>query len=238
MQAVASATRVRDTQTRTLASGQHTPATSLAAHTPISGINAALKRLCDLLIGGIAIILLMPLFLIVSVLIKLDSTGPALFCQQRRGRNQELIKVYKFRTMYQDYSTPVPTNTTFKQTKKNDPRVTRIGHFLRKTSLDELPQLFNVMQGAMSLVGPRPHPVPLDERFHHLIPSLYSRYTVKPGLTGWAQIHGFRGETTGIDDMAGRVEHDQHYIHNWSLWLDIKILAITAIKGWTDRNAY
>lgn len=241
MQAVATTAgaQSREANTRSLQEPGFTPnVVGKSSDSPITGLNAAVKRLSDLIIGGIALIVLMPLFLVVSVLIKLDSTGPALFCQQRRGRNQELIKVYKFRTMYQNYSTPVPTKSSFKQTKKDDPRVTKVGSFLRKTSLDELPQLFNVMQGSMSLVGPRPHPVPLDDRFHLIVPTLNSRYAVKPGLTGWAQIHGFRGETTGIDDMAGRVEHDRHYINNWSIWLDIKIILLTAIKGWRDPNAY
>lgn len=201
--------------------------------TPIVGFDAAFKRLCDFVIGGTALIVLMPFLALLSILIKLDSTGPALFCQQRRGRNREIIKVYKFRTMYQDYGTGV-----FKQAEKNDPRVTRIGAILRKTSLDELPQLFNVVQGSMSLVGPRPHPPPLDEKYKHVIPALNSRYAVKPGITGWAQVNGFRGETTRVEDMVARIEHDRHYIKNWTLWLDIKILAVTAIKGWTHKNAY
>jgi len=206
--------------------------------TPIIGFDAAFKRLFDFTIGGIALLALMPLLALLSILIKLDSTGPALFFQHRQGRNRVSIKVLKFRTMYQDYSTPVPTAATFKQTQKNDPRVTRMGSILRKTSLDELPQLFNVIQGSMSLVGPRPHPAPLDEQYKHIIPALNSRYAVKPGLTGWAQIHGFRGETTRVEDMVARVEHDRHYIKNWTLWLDIKIIAVTAIKGWVHRNAY
>jgi len=205
---------------------------------PIAGLDAALKRLCDFIIGGIALIVLMPLLILLSILIKLDSTGPALFYQQRQGRNGETINVYKFRTMYQNFSTPVPNAATFKQTRKNDPRITRIGAFLRKASLDELPQLFNVLLGSMSLVGPRPHPAPLDEQYAHVIPTIASRYAVKPGMTGWAQINGFRGETTRVEDMIGRVEHDRHYIRNWTLWLDIKIIAITAIRGWTHRNAY
>jgi len=206
--------------------------------TPISGFGAALKRLFDFLISGIALIVLAPLLILLSILIKLDSNGPALFKQQRQGRNGDTINVYKFRTMYQNFSTPVPTSTSFKQTQKNDPRITRIGAILRKLSLDELPQLFNVLQGSMSLVGPRPHPAPLDEQYLHIIPALNSRYSVKPGLTGWAQINGFRGETARIEDMIARVEHDRHYIKNWTLWLDIKIIALTAIKGWTHRNAY
>lgn len=200
--------------------------------TPIVGFDAAFKRLSDLIIGGVALLVFLPLLALLSILIKLDSTGPALFCQQRRGRNREIIKVYKFRTMYQDYS------GTFKQAQKDDPRVTRIGAILRKTSLDELPQLFNVMQGSMSLVGPRPHPIPLDEKFKHVIPALNSRYAVKPGITGWAQINGFRGETTRVDDMVARIEHDRYYIKNWNLLLDVKIIARTAIKGWIHTNAY
>lgn len=209
-----------------------------APKTPIVGFDAALKRLCDFIIGGIALVALMPLLVLLSILIKLDSTGPALFYQQRRGRNREMIKVYKFRTMYQAHSTPVPTVTSFKQAQKDDPRITRLGTFLRKTSLDELPQLLNVVQGSMSLVGPRPHPVPLDEKYKHIIPALNSRYAVKSGMTGWAQVNGFRGETVRVEDMVARVEHDRHYIKNWTLWLDIKIIAMTVIKGWTHRNAY
>ncbi len=208
------------------------------AYKPIVGFDAAFKRLCDVLIGGAAFIILMPLFILISILIKLDSTGPALFYQQRSGRNREPIKVYKFRTMYQNYSTPVPTEKSFIQTQKNDPRITRIGAFLRRTSLDELPQLLNILQGSMSLVGPRPHPAPLDEQYSQIIPAINSRYTVKPGLTGWAQVNGFRGETLRVEDMVSRVEHDCHYIKNWSLWLDIKIIALTAIRGWTQDNAY
>ena len=205
---------------------------------PIAGMDAALKRLCDFIIGGIALLVLMPFLILLSILIKLDSTGPALFYQQRQGRNGQTIKVYKFRTMYQNHSTPVPTKASFKQTCKDDPRITRVGAVLRKASLDELPQLLNVLLGSMSLVGPRPHPAPLDEQYAHIIPTLPSRYAVKPGMTGWAQINGFRGETTRIEDMVGRVEHDRHYIKNWTLWLDIKIIAITAIRGWTHHNAY
>ncbi len=212
--------------------------TEIVPEEPIVGFDAAIKRLCDFVIGGVALLVLMPLFAILSIVIKLDSTGPALFYQHRQGRNQQSIKVYKFRTMYQNFSTPKPTAKSFKQTQKDDPRVTRVGAFLRKTSLDELPQLFNVMQGTMSLVGPRPHPAPLDEHFQRFIPAINSRYAVKPGLTGWAQIHGLRGETVRIEDMIARVEHDRHYIRNWTLWLDIKIIALTAVKGWAHRNAY
>ncbi len=199
---------------------------------PLVGFNAALKRLEDFVLGSIALLLLMPLMVVISILIKLDSTGPALFCQNRHGRNREVIRVYKFRTMYQD------CDASFKQARKGDPRVTRIGAFLRRTSLDELPQLFNVIQGTMSLVGPRPHPLALDESFKFIIPALSSRYAVKPGITGWAQISGFRGETSKVSDMVARVEHDRHYIKHWSVWLDVKILVLTVLKGWTHENAY
>jgi len=199
---------------------------------PINGINAALKRLEDFIFGSIALVLLFPLMAVVSVIIKLDSTGPALFCQARSGRNREIIKVYKFRTMYQSGS------KEFRQAQKDDPRVTRVGGFLRRTSLDELPQLFNVIQGSMSMVGPRPHPLKLDDDFKYVIPSLYTRYCVKPGITGWAQINGFRGETRRVSDMVSRIDHDRFYIRQWSLLLDIKILIITVFKGWTHKNAY
>lgn len=199
---------------------------------PIAGIGAALKRLEDFVFGSIALVILFPLMAIISVAIKLDSTGPALFCQARSGRNKSIIKVYKFRTMYQDGP------AEFKQAQKNDPRITRIGAFLRRTSLDELPQLFNVIQGTMSLVGPRPHPLKLDEDFKYVIPALNSRYSVKPGITGWAQINGFRGETRLVSDMVSRIEHDRHYVKNWSIFLDIKILVLTVFKGWTHKNAY
>jgi len=199
---------------------------------PIAGFGAALKRLEDFVFASVALVVLFPLMAVISVVIKLDSTGPALFCQARNGRNREIISVYKFRTMHQHGS------SEFRQAERDDPRVTRIGAFLRRTSLDELPQLFNVLQGSMSMVGPRPHPLKLDDDFKYTIPALASRYAVKPGITGWAQINGYRGETRRISDMVGRIEHDRHYIRNWSLWFDLKILVITVFKGWTHKNAY
>lgn len=199
---------------------------------PIVGLDAAIKRLEDFVLGSAALLLLSPLMALIALIIKLDSTGPALFCQARSGRNRQVIKVYKFRTMFQNGV------TEFKQASKDDPRITRVGAFLRKTSLDELPQLINVIQGSMSLVGPRPHPLKLDEDFQYVIPSLYSRYCVKPGITGWAQINGFRGETRRVSDMVSRIEHDRHYIRKWNVFLDLKILFITAFKGWIHKNAY
>lgn len=199
---------------------------------PIAGFGAALKRLEDFVLGSIALAILFPLMALISIVVKLDSTGPALYCQARSGRNKAIIKVYKFRSMYQD------GGATFIQAEKDDPRITRIGAFLRRTSLDELPQLFNVIQGTMSLVGPRPHPLKLDEDFKYVIPALNSRYCVKPGITGWAQINGFRGETRLVSDMVARIEHDRHYVKNWSIFMDIKILVLTVFKGWTHKNAY
>jgi len=201
-------------------------------HNPLTGFNAALKRLEDFVLGSIALIILMPLMILISIIIKLDSTGPALFCQNRSGRNREVIKVYKFRTMYQN------PNASFKQASRSDPRVTRVGAFLRRTSLDELPQLINVIQGSMSLVGPRPHPLALDESFKYIVPALNTRYMVKPGITGLAQINGFRGETSRIEDMVGRIEHDRLYIRQWTMWMDLKILVMTVLKGWTHDKAY
>jgi len=199
---------------------------------PISGLGAALKRLEDFVCGSIALIILFPLMVVISIAIKLDSTGPALFCQARSGRNREIIKVYKFRTMFQSGS------REFSQAKKYDPRITRVGAFLRRTSLDELPQLFNVIQGSMSLVGPRPHPLKLDEDFKYVIPALNSRYCIKPGITGWAQINGYRGETRRVSAMVARIEYDRYYIKHWNVWLDFKILVLTVFKGWTHKNAY
>ena len=199
---------------------------------PIAGFGAALKRAEDFVLGSIALAVLFPLMALVAIAIKLDSTGPALFCQARNGRNREIIKVYKFRTMRQE------SGTEFRQAEKDDPRVTRIGAFLRRTSLDELPQLFNVVQGTMSMVGPRPHPLKLDEAFRPIVRDYDSRYAVKPGITGWAQINGFRGETRQLEDMVGRVEHDLRYIERWSVALDLRILVQTAFKGWTHDNAY
>ena len=199
---------------------------------PIAGFGAALKRLEDFVFASAALVILFPLMALISIVIKLDSTGPALFCQARSGRNREIIRVYKFRTMHQD------GGREFRQARKDDPRITRVGAFLRRTSLDELPQLFNVLQGSMSMVGPRPHPLKLDDDFKYTIPALNSRYAVKPGITGWAQINGYRGETRRISDMVGRIEHDRHYIRHWSLWLDLRILVMTVFKGWTHENAY
>ena len=181
-----------------------------------------------------AIVLLSPLLLAVAAAIRLNSPGPILFRQKRYGFNNQEIVVYKFRSMYHNR----PREQGVQQATKNDPRVTSIGRILRSTSLDELPQLFNVLQGNMSMVGPRPHAVEHNEQYAQLIGGYHGRHKVKPGITGWAQINGFRGETDTVDKMRGRVEHDIFYIENWSLWFDIKIMILTALGGWTGKNAY
>jgi lipopolysaccharide/colanic/teichoic acid biosynthesis glycosyltransferase len=168
------------------------------------------------------------------IAIKLDSTGPVIFRQKRYGFNNEEIIVFKFRTMYHDDS----EERIFRQATRNDPRVTRVGRFLRRTSLDELPQLLNVWQGTMSLVGPRPHPIALNEKFDALISGYSARHNVKPGITGWAQVNGFRGETDAIEKMKLRIEHDIFYIENWSVLFDLRILAMTALVAWMQKTAY
>ncbi len=201
---------------------------------PTFGWAAIAKWFEDRLLALFAVILLAPVFVVIALLIKLDSPGPVLFRQRRYGFNKRPIMVYKFRTMHHDSA----GNQRFRQATKHDKRVTRLGRLLRKTSLDELPQLFNVLEGKMSLVGPRPHPVQLDDHFKRLIEGLDERHCVKPGITGWAQINGFRGETDTLDKMEARIAYDIAYIENWSLWLDIKILLRTAVGGWVDDNAY
>ncbi len=201
---------------------------------PSFGWSAVVKLIEDKLLASLALLLLGPLLVVIALLIKLDSPGPVFFRQKRYGFNHRPIMVYKFRTMYHDSSGTQP----FRQATRNDSRITRIGAFLRRTSLDELPQLFNVIDGSMSLVGPRPHPVELDDRFRQLIQGFEGRHNVKPGITGWAQINGFRGETDTLEKMEARIAHDIFYIENWSLWLDIKILIRTALGGWSGENAY
>lgn len=172
-----------------------------------------------------ALIVLSPLFLLLAILIKLDSRGPVFFRQSRHGLNNEVFMMYKFRTM----TAQACRQKKFKQATYNDNRVTRLGRFLRKTSLDELPQILNILQGDMSVIGPRPHPIALNNAFAKKIRYYNYRHFVKPGITGWAQVRGHRGPTPTTKSMKLRVDHDLEYIQNWSLWLDCKILARTAI---------
>ncbi|WP_446920429.1 exopolysaccharide biosynthesis polyprenyl glycosylphosphotransferase, partial [Klebsiella pneumoniae] len=181
--------------------------------TPINGINMVFKRLEDIFISSLIIMLISPLLLIIAIAVKVSSPGPVIFKQTRYGMDGKAINVWKFRSM-----TVMENEAVVKQATKNDIRVTRIGGFLRKTSLDELPQFFNVLGGGMSIVGPRPHAVVHNEQYRNLIEGYMLRHKVKPGITGWAQINGWRGETDTIDKMQKRVEYDLEYIREWSIW--------------------
>jgi Undecaprenyl-phosphate glucose phosphotransferase len=199
---------------------------------PLTATEQACKRIIDLLLASAALILLAPLIVVVAALIKIDSRGPILFRQTRDGFNGRPFKIWKFRTM-----AVLEDGAVIRQATKNDPRVTRFGRLLRRSNLDELPQLFNVIAGYMSLVGPRPHASAHNSEYEKFISSYASRYHVKPGLTGWAQVNGLRGETPTVDLMAKRVEFDLWYINNWSFWLDLRILFRTLILG-LQPNAY
>ena len=204
------------------------------AERPFSGWSAVAKRVEDIVLSSLLLLLFAPLMLIIALLIKLDSPGPALFRQRRWGFNNNLITVYKFRTMTAEAS----NDATAPQARRNDPRITRVGKFLRRTSLDELPQLLNVLKGEMSLVGPRPHPITLNERFAAVIDGYLRRHRVKPGITGWAQVNGWRGETASDEAMHQRVKYDLEYIENWSLAFDFWILLRTTFSGFVHRNAF
>jgi Undecaprenyl-phosphate glucose phosphotransferase len=192
-----------------------------------------LKRSLDLVLSVTALMFLMPLFALLALLIKLDSPGPVLFRQLRHGFNNEPISVLKFRTMMAHQE-----NEKFRQATRDDPRITRLGRVLRRTNLDELPQLFNVIRGEMSLVGPRPHAISHNQMFDGQIERMSRRHNVKPGITGWAQVNGFRGETDTFEKMQARVEHDLYYIDNWSFALDLKILLLTVMSRKSYENAY
>jgi Undecaprenyl-phosphate glucose phosphotransferase len=200
---------------------------------PLSWFEVLQKRLFDLLSAGVALALLTPFLLVVMALIKLDSAGPVFFLQRRYGFNQREFRIVKFRTM-----TTLDDGAEIRQAVRDDPRITRIGRWLRRWNIDEIPQLFNVLAGDMSLVGPRPHALTHNHDYEHKI-SLYARrHNVKPGITGWAQIHGFRGETNTDDKMRQRVEHDLYYIDNWSLALDVQIMIRTVFSPASYRNAH
>jgi len=201
---------------------------------PLSGWDHAIKLVEDYLLGGLLFLTLSPLLLLIAVLVKLDSPGPVFFRQGRYGFNNDVFQVWKFRTMRHD---PAPDDTV-PQACRNDPRVTRLGQLLRRTSLDELPQIFNVLNGTMSLVGPRPHAVAHNQAFAGQVNQYYARHRVKPGITGWAQVNGWRGETDTIEKIEQRVKFDLEYIENWSIWLDVKILVLTLFVVFSGRNAY
>ena len=201
---------------------------------PMEGPARLFKRLEDILIGGAISIVILPVCLLIALAIKCTSPGPVVFKQYRTGINGKRFKVYKFRSMvvHQEHEGCVT------QATKNDARVTAVGAFIRRTSLDELPQFFNVLQGRMSIVGPRPHALAHNEYYKDLVESYMQRHKVKPGITGWAQVNGYRGETDTLEKMQKRVEHDLWYIDNWSLGLDLKIILRTVFKGFLSSNAY
>ncbi|HGN9180001.1 TPA: undecaprenyl-phosphate glucose phosphotransferase [Klebsiella pneumoniae] len=201
--------------------------------TPLNGINMVFKRLEDIILAAIIILLISPILLVIAAVVKATSPGPVIFKQTRYGMDGKPIKVWKFRTMK-----VMENDDTVKQATKNDVRVTRVGSFLRKTSLDELPQFFNVLFGGMSIVGPRPHAVAHNEQYRNLIEGYMLRHKVKPGITGWAQINGWRGETDTLDKMQKRVEFDLEYIREWNIWLDLKIIFLTIFKGFVNKSAY
>jgi Undecaprenyl-phosphate glucose phosphotransferase len=204
---------------------------------PINDWDSVAKRAFDIVFSLLGIIALSPVMLATAIAIKLDSRGPVIFRQKRHGFNNEAIEVYKFRSMYTDMCDPTARNAV----AKGDPRVTRVGRFIRKTSIDELPQFFNVLQGRLSLVGPRPHSVYAqthDRLFHEVVDGYFARHRVKPGVTGWAQINGWRGEIDNDEKIERRTEFDLYYIENWSLWLDLKILFMTPFKLLNTENAY
>ena len=203
-------------------------------HRPMMGWSRVAKRAEDLVLTVIALVILAPLMCLIAVLVKLDSPGPVLFRQARLGFNNNVITVYKFRTMLHRPS----AEADVRQAQRNDPRFTRLGRFLRRTSLDELPQLFNVLQDGMSLVGPRPHALAHNDQYAALIDGYLGRHRVQPGITGWAQVNGFRGETDTLEKMQRRVEHDLAYIDGWSLMLDLRILFMTVFSPSSQRNAY
>lgn len=191
------------------------------------------KRVEDLVIGSLITLLILPVLVAVAIGVKLSSPGPVLFKQDRYGLGGKKIKVWKFRSMRVMENDAVVTQAT-----KNDPRVTKFGAFIRRTSLDELPQFVNVLQGSMSIVGPRPHAVAHNEEYRVLVDNYMIRHKIKPGITGWAQINGYRGETETVDKMEKRIQYDIQYMQNWSLWLDIKIIFMTVFKGFVSETAY
>jgi Undecaprenyl-phosphate glucose phosphotransferase len=200
---------------------------------PLSRLELIQKRTFDLLLASVALLLLTPVLVAAAVLIKLDGAGPIFFLQHRFGFNQRPFRIIKFRTMR-----TLEDGAVIRQAKEADPRVTNVGAWLRRWSIDELPQLFNVIKGDMSLVGPRPHALSHDRQYERRIALYARRHNVKPGITGWAQVHGYRGETDTDEKMQKRVEHDLYYIDNWSLGLDLQILVRTALSPATYRNAY
>jgi putative colanic acid biosynthesis UDP-glucose lipid carrier transferase len=200
---------------------------------PFYGIRGLAKRMCDIVLSSAMILLLLPVFIAVAIGVRRSGPGPIVFKQRRYGLDGKEIIVYKFRSM----TVTEDGDLTYTQVIRNDVRVTRFGAFIRKTSLDELPQLFNVLEGTMSLVGPRPHAVAVNEQYRRLISGYMVRHKVKPGITGWAQVNGHRGGDD-LESMQNRVAADLEYLRNWSLGLDLTILLKTVALVWADRRAF
>ena len=201
--------------------------------TPFTGFNGLAKRTSDVVLSFLILLLLLPILLVLTIGVKLSSPGPIIFKQRRYGLDGKEILVYKFRSM-----TVCDDGDIVKQATKDDARITRFGAFIRRTSLDELPQFVNVLQGRMSIVGPRPHAVAHNETYRKAIKGYMIRHKVKPGITGWAQVNGYRGETETLDKMEKRIEYDLEYLRNWSLSLDFWIIVKTVLIVAKDRNAY
>lgn len=214
----------------------------ILADLPIGGWESVQKRCVDLVLGGVLLITLAPVMLIIALAILITMSRPVLFRQKRYGFNNNEFMMLKFRSMRREdgdnHADDLEPGLRLRQATRDDPRITPLGRFLRRTSLDELPQLLNVLGGSMSLVGPRPHAVSHNEHYAGLIDGYLGRHRVKPGITGWAQVNGLRGETDTLDKMRHRVELDLHYIENWSIGFDLKILALTVIEVGTGRSAY
>lgn len=201
--------------------------------TPFYGLASVVKRMEDIVLGALITLMISPVLLFVAIGVKLSSPGPIIFKQLRYGLDGQAIEVWKFRSMR-----ATDNGAVVKQATKNDPRVTEFGAFIRRTSLDELPQFINVIQGRMSIVGPRPHAVAHNEEYRTIVDKYMLRHKVKPGITGLAQVNGYRGETDTLDKMEKRVEYDLRYIQNWSLTLDIKVIFLTIFKGFVGKTAY
>ena len=201
--------------------------------TPTLGVSGIGKRISDVVIASVILLMIWPVLLILAIGVKLSSPGPIIFKQRRYGLDGQEILVYKFRSMR-----VCDDGAVIQQAGRGDPRITRFGSFIRRTSLDELPQFINVLQGRMSVVGPRPHAVAHNEQYRKLIKGYMLRHKVKPGITGWAQVNGLRGETETLDKMRSRVQYDIDYMRNWSLGFDLMIIFKTVVVVWRDQNAY
>lgn len=202
--------------------------------TPLNGVNRLVKAIEDRVLAALILLLASPVMLAVAIAIRLDSPGPVLFRQRRHGLHDEPIEMFKFRTMRPHVQPP----GTYTLATRGDKRVTAVGAYLRRTSLDELPQFFNVLRGEMSIVGPRPYPVEINNEYKDVVDRYMLRHKVKPGITGWAQVNGLRGALDSPDKMERRVMHDLYYIEHWSLWFDLKIIGLTVLRGFTHENAY